>query len=84
MSVNSIVGIPIIKLWRSIFDFDSSQLVAKGINKKIPIIYEATKYGLPHGITFSSSYFLQPDQGTISDASTLLINFENVEPSCTT
>ena len=55
---NYIVGIPTIKLWRSVFDFDSNQIIAKSIKKKFTIIYEATNYGLPNGISFLSSDFV--------------------------
>ena len=52
VSVNSIVGIPTIKVWKSMFDFKPNTLVARGIGTKFPMIYEATKQGLAPGVTF--------------------------------
>ena len=74
VAVNSIVGIPTIKTWRSMFDFESNVLVARGINTKFPMIYEATKQGLPPGITFSPVDFVRPMHGSTSNAIALLTN----------
>ena len=74
VSVNSLVGIPTIKEWKSIFDFESNMLVARGINTKFPMIYEATKQGLPPGVAFSSADFVRPMQGSTDKAIALLTN----------
>ena len=53
VAVNYIVGIPRLKSWKCIFDFETHKLVAGGINTKFPLHYEATKHGLPNGIAFT-------------------------------
>ena len=56
------------------FDFESNTLVARGINTKFPMIYEATKQGLPPGITFSPSNFVRPMHGSTDNKIALLTN----------
>ena len=45
------------------FDFKANTLVAREINTQFPLIYEATKQGLPPGVTFSPADFVRPIQG---------------------
>ena len=74
LSVTSIYGIPTVKAWRSMFDFESNILVARGIDTKFPTIYEATEQGLPPGITFSPVDFVRPMHSSTSNDITLLTN----------
>ena len=74
VSVNSIVGIPTIKAWKTMFDFESNTLVARGIRTQFPMIYEATKQGLPSGVSFSPADFIRPMQGSTNNAIALLTN----------
>ena len=71
------MGIPIIKTWKSIFDFESNELVAQGFNTRFPLIYEATKHGLPSGVTFSPLDFICSIQGTTRDTKALLTNVDD-------
>ena len=54
------------------FDFESNTLVASGINTKFLMIYEATKQGLPPGVTFSPEDFIRPIQGSTDNEIALL------------
>lgn len=82
VAVNSIVGIPTIKSWKSVFDFGSDTLVAKSLNREFPLIYEATKHGLPPGVNFSSTDFVRPIPGCQYNATALLTNL-NMEGDVT-
>ena len=77
IEVNSIVGLPTIKAWNSVFNFSSDELVATGINSRFPLIFESTKHGLPPGIAFSASDFVRPLQGSSSSATALLTNIDS-------
>ena len=50
--VNSLVGIPTIKAWQYLLDFNKKILITRGLNTRFPLIYEATKHGLPPGVVF--------------------------------
>ena len=75
--VNPIVGIPTIKAWKLIFDFESNKLVAQGVNTRIPLLYEANKHSLSFGVTFFPSDFVRSIQDTTQNAKVLLTNFNN-------
>ena len=74
ITVNSIVGIPTIKAWKYLFDFDSHELIAGGLNSKFPLVYKATKHGFPPGIILNETDFVQPMNSTMNTAITLLTN----------
>ena len=74
VTVNSIVGIPTIKAWKSIIDFNANILVAKGLKTTFPLIYKATKHGLPVDTIFSDENFVRPIQGSSRTALSLLTN----------
>ena len=74
VTVNSIVGVPTIKAWKCLFDFDSHELIARGLNTKFPLVYEATRQGLPPGVVFSNKNFVRPMNGAMHTASALLTN----------
>ena len=73
VTVNSIVGVPTIKEWKCIFDFESHELVARGLNTKFPLVYEATTHGLPPGVMFDNADFVRPMNDT-TGATALLTN----------
>ena len=75
--MNSIVGIPTIKAWKIVFDFESDTLVARGINTKFRMICEATKQGLPIGVNISQYNFVRPVQDPLSTATALLKNIDS-------
>ena len=52
VAVNSLVGIPTIKAWQYLLDFEDSSMISRGLNTKFPLIFEATKHGLPPGVGF--------------------------------
>ena len=82
MAVNSIVGILTINAWR-IFNFESHELIALEFTTKFPLIYEATKHGLPPCIVFDSSDFIRPIQRNTQMAITLCTHITDVEQSAT-
>ena len=55
IAVNSIVGVPTIKSWKTVLDFTSDTLLVKGLNTEFLLVYEATKHGLPPGVEFLST-----------------------------
>ena len=79
VTVNSIVDIPTIKAWKSIFDFNANIKVAKRFKTTFPLIYEATKHGLPVDTIFSDGHFVRPIQGSPRNALSLLTNIDNKE-----
>ena len=77
--MNSIVGLPTIKTWRSILDVKANTLVARGLQTTFPLIYEATKHGLPPNTIFSEGDFIRPIQSSPRTALSLFTNVENKE-----
>jgi len=74
VAVNSLVGIPTIKRWQCLLDFEDNSMIARGLNTKFPFIFEATKHGLPPGVVFSPSDFVRPLQGSMQSVTALLTN----------
>ena len=74
VTVNSIVGVPTIKAWKCLFDFDSHELIARGLNTKFPLVYEVTRQGLSPSVVFSDENFVRPMNGPMHTTSTLLMN----------
>lgn len=68
VTVNSIDGIPTIKEWKCTMDFESNKLVARGINTEFPMHYEASKYGIPTGVSLSSADFVWLFYGNVLNA----------------
>ena len=81
MTVNSIVGILILKTWKVLFYFESHELIAHGLTTKFPLVYEATKHGLPPGIVFDSTDLVRHIQGNTQMDITLYTNITEVEQS---
>lgn len=50
IAINSIIGIPTIKVWKSVFDFTSDKLVTNVINTCFPFVFESTKNEISSGI----------------------------------
>ena len=78
VTVNSIIGIPTIKAWKCLFDFDSHELIARGLNTKFPLVYEATRQGLPPGVDFKDENFVRPLKGAVHVVTALLTNAPHV------
>ena len=78
VTVNSIVGIPTIKAWKCLFDFDSHELIARGLNTKFPLVYDVTRQGLPPGVVFDNENFVRAMNGAMHTASALLTNAPHV------
>ena len=57
VTVNSIMGIPAIKAWKCLLDFECNELIFRGIKTEFPLVYEATKQGLPSGVMFNAVDF---------------------------
>ena len=81
VAVNSLIGIPTIKAWKSLLDFNTNTLIARSINTQFPLIYESTKHGLPPGIIFSPSDFIRPLPGSMQSVTALLTNLNSSAPS---
>ena len=74
MAVNSLVGIPTIKVWKSLLDFNENTFIARGLHTQFPLIYKSTKHRLPPGVMFSAADFVPPFQGLIQNVTALLTN----------
>ena len=77
VAVNSLVGIPTIKAWQCLLGFNKKLLVARGLNTQFPLIYEATKHGLPPCVVFPASDFVRPLLGSIHSVTAILTNLGN-------
>ena len=73
VTVNSIVGIPTIKAWKYLLDFECDELIARGLKNKFPLVYKATKHGMPPGVMFNATDFARLN-GTTQTATSLLTN----------
>lgn len=51
-----------------------SDILARGINTKFSIHYEATKQGIHHGVSFSNLEFVRPIHDTTCNARVILSN----------
>ena len=60
VTVNSIIGLPTLRQWGGVFDFSMNTFIAKSINTKFNLQYEATAQGLPLSIIFTSDDFVRP------------------------
>ena len=76
VAINSLVGIPITKAWQCVLDFNNNSMIALGLNTRFPLIFEATRHGLPPGVIFLASDFVRPFQGYMQSVTALLTNFE--------
>ena len=77
VAVNSLVGIPTIKAWQSLLDFNKNSLEARGLNTQFHLISEATKHGLPPGVVCPASYFVRPLPGSMHSVAAFLTNLGN-------
>ena len=81
VAVNSLVGIPTIKAWKCLLNFDKGALNVRGLNTQFPLIYESTKHDFPPGIIFSPYDFIRPLQGSMQSVNSLLTNLNSSNPS---
>ena len=65
VTVNSILGLPQLKIWKADLSFEKHTLVAEHINVQFPLEYSKADSGLPSGIQFHPTQFVRP---TISQA----------------
>ena len=74
MEVDSFVSISIIKAWQCLLDFNNNSIIVRGLNTRFPLIFEATKHGLPPGVIFLASDFVRPLQGSMQSVTALITN----------
>ena len=58
--VNAIIGLPTIKQWRCVMDFEKDQCIAKNLKLLFPLIYNHAAVGLPPSVKFTSDSFIRP------------------------
>ena len=61
IAVNSIVGLPFLSHWKASICFQSNSLTSALLKMKFPLIYEATKVGIPEGTVFTKEDFIRPN-----------------------
>ena len=76
VAVNSIIGLPTLRQWGGLLDFNANKFVATSINTQFPILYEPTKQGLPPSITFNESMFTRPGSNKSFMGSALMTNID--------
>ena len=60
VTVNSILGLPQLKLWDADLSFSKNKLIAHSIDQEFPLEYSATASGLPSGVNFTDINFKDP------------------------
>ena len=60
VTVNSILGLPQLKLWKADILFQKNLLIAHNIDQQFSLEFSETSSGLPPGVTFSESNFRNP------------------------
>ena len=76
VAVHSLNGILTIKVWKVLLDFELDSMIARDVHVQFPLIFEATKHGLPPGIIFYASAFVRPLQGARYNDKALLTNLD--------
>ena len=67
VTVNSIFGLPQLKLWNADLSFSTNSLLANNIQTQFPLEYSKADTGLPQGIQFTTDQFIRPPCSTPSD-----------------
>ena len=68
VTVNSIIGLPQLKLWHATLSFATNTLLAENISYQFPLEYSTANSGLPSGIQFNSSQFVRPTSSSSSNS----------------
>ena len=74
ISVNSIIGLPQLRLWQASVCFHTNCLSSTLLKTQFPLIYEPTKVGIPAGEAFHQRDFIRP--GPISPCNVLVTNLD--------
>ena len=72
--VNSIIGLPTLRIWGGLLDFINNKFTAPAIHTQIPLLYEKNKQGLPPSIEFPEGKFIRPICGHNNVVIVLLTN----------
>ena len=79
--VNSIIGLPTLRIWGGLLDFSNNKFTASAIDTKFLLLYEPAKQGLPPSIESPEGTFIRPSCGHNNVVSTIPINIDtNLAP----
>ena len=76
IAVDSIIGLPTLRQWVGLLDFNTNKFIATSINKKFPLHYKTTKQGLPPSVIFNESMFTRPGNSNLTRGSALMKNID--------